>query len=227
VDGLSCEDPFEKETVDERDSLLSFILSKEDMNCEERKREGMELCEKIIPLLLHILSLGEEGRKWLIGFGPMGIVRCGDDEYVVIYSPNLVNELNKRKCKAELGRWKAPEILKEEESKETEQSCVFTLGMTVYTLFSGKKPFCEDNEEVAVGKIITGERPDLSEYEEKMSEFISIIEWCWNEDAGERLNLEELRDKVIDVRCGGEEEGYEKDPSEEDDEPGEGKEPEN
>jgi hypothetical protein len=52
VDGLSCVEPFEKETVDSRDTLLSFILSKkEHFHLLERMRNAIKFCEKIIPLV--------------------------------------------------------------------------------------------------------------------------------------------------------------------------------
>jgi hypothetical protein len=196
VDGLSCEDPFEKEIVDGRDTLLSFILSEEENdNYSERMGEVVKLCEKIIPLLMHILSLGEEGSKWLIGFGPIGIVKNGDD-YFVVCEEGLMEK------SGEKGRWKAPEILNKEEEKETEKSCVFTMGMTIYTIIGKKKPFDEDNEEVAIGKIMIGERPDLRELEEKECRFVSIMKECWDCCGEERLCLIELRDKVIDGKCG-------------------------
>jgi hypothetical protein len=83
VDGLSCAEPFEKEIVDQRDTLLSFILSKhEHVHYSERMRSAIKLCEKIIPLVFHILSMGEYGFEWLIGFGPIGIVKSGEDNFV-------------------------------------------------------------------------------------------------------------------------------------------------
>jgi hypothetical protein len=67
VDGLSCVEPFEKEIVDHRDTILSFILSKENhVHYSERRRWIIEMCSKIIPLVLHILSMGEYGCEWLI-----------------------------------------------------------------------------------------------------------------------------------------------------------------
>jgi hypothetical protein len=206
VDGLSCVEPFEKEIVDQRDTLLSFILSKhEHLYYSERMRNAINFCVKIIPLVFYILSMGEYGFEWLIGFGPIGIVKCGDENYVIVYHNGLLENGGiigeKERFKSELGRWKSPEILKGEVSRETEKSCVFTMGMIIYTILMRKKPFHKENDESAMGKIISGERPDLSSSEKKKRGFVSIVRDCWCDDWDERLLLMELRDNVIDLRC--------------------------
>jgi hypothetical protein len=67
----------------------------------------------------------------------------------------------KERFKSELGRWKSPEIMTGEESRETDKSCVFTIGMMIYTIIMKKKPFHKENDEITMEKIMIGERPNL------------------------------------------------------------------
>jgi cytoskeletal protein RodZ len=85
IDGLSCFEPFEIEVVSSLDTVLNFILHPEKrMKLKEREREGERLCCRIIPLLLHILPMEEEEReRWLIGFGPIGIVKNVENEFIL------------------------------------------------------------------------------------------------------------------------------------------------
>jgi hypothetical protein len=53
-------------------------------------RNAIKLFSKIIPLVYHILSMGEYGSEWLIGFGPKGIAKCGKDNYVIAYHSGLL-----------------------------------------------------------------------------------------------------------------------------------------
>jgi hypothetical protein len=102
VDGLSCVEPFEKEVVDQRDTLLSFILSKdEQIHYRERMRNVIKFCSNIIPLILYILSMGEYRFEWLIGFGPMGIVKYGEDDYVVVFHNGLLENWGMKLRKSE------------------------------------------------------------------------------------------------------------------------------
>jgi serine/threonine protein kinase len=119
--------------------------------------------------------MGEYGSKWLTGFGPMGIVKSGDENYVIVCDSGL---LENGECKIECRRWKAPEILKKEECQETEKSCVFTMGMMIYTMLMKRKPFHKENDEIAARKIMMGERPDLSSLEKKKCGFASIMRDC-------------------------------------------------
>jgi hypothetical protein len=214
IDGLSCFEPFEIEIVSSLDTLLNFILHPEKrMNFKEREREGERMCFRIIPLLLHILSLEEEERwRWLIGFGPMGIVKNVENEFVIVYHEGLIERENgKERFKPEIGRWKSNEILSRDEEKETEKSLVFTISSILYSVLMEKKIFDSDCDKVANGKIVMGEREDLKELEAKKSMFVSIMKECWSSDPSSRMNLIELRNRIGDAGCNddfdGEEDG--------------------
>jgi hypothetical protein len=84
----------------------------------------------------------------------MGIVKCGKENYVIVYHSGLLEHGGvigeEERFTSELGRWKSPEILKKEESRETEGSCIFTMGMMIYTILMKKKPFYKDNDDVHI-----------------------------------------------------------------------------
>jgi hypothetical protein len=214
IDGLSCFEPFEIEIVSSLDTLLNFILHPEKrMKFQEREREGERLCLRIIPLLLHILSMEEEERwRWLIGFGPIGIVKNVENEFVIVYHEGLIERENGReRFKTEIERWKSNEILSREEKRETEKSLVFTISSILYSILMEERIFDEDCDEVANGKIMMGEREDLKELEEKKCRFVSTMRECWNSDPFQRMNLIELRNRIgdegYDDDCGEYEEG--------------------
>jgi hypothetical protein len=144
-----------------------------------------------------------DGEKWLIGFGPGGIVKNCEKNYVIVYSRSLILRENGRETfKPELGRWKSPEILSKQEEIETEKSLVFTLGMSVYSIIYQERTFDEDNDEVAMGKIVMGDRPDLQELEERQSGMVNVMRDCYWQEPAERMGLVELRMRVGDVNYG-------------------------
>jgi hypothetical protein len=141
-----------------------------------------------------MFSMEEEERwRWLIGFGPIGIVMNVENEFVVVYHEGLISRGNGReKFKIELGRWKSNEIVSREIEIETEKSLVFTISSILYSILMEKRIFDEDCDEVANGKITIGEREDLKELEEKKCRFVGIMRQCWCSDPWETVNLIEL-----------------------------------
>jgi hypothetical protein len=168
----------------------------------QREREGERFCLRIIPLLLHILSMEyeEERERWLIGFGPIGIVKNVENEFVIVYHEGLIERENGReRFKTEIGRWKSNEILSREEENETEKSLLFTISSILYSILLERRIFDEDCDEVANGKIAIGEREDLKELEEKQCRFVEIMRDCWSSDSFCRPNLIELLNKIVGV----------------------------
>jgi hypothetical protein len=101
----------------------------------------------------------------LIGFGGKGIARNSTESYVIVYDERLLGERGsgdgKERFKVELGRWKGPETLREEEGKETDKWSAFRVGITVYSVLRERFPFDKDTDLVEFEKIICEERPDL------------------------------------------------------------------
>jgi hypothetical protein len=58
IDAKSCVEPFEKEIVDQRDTLLSFILSKDEhYHYSERITNAVQYCLKFIAVVLSVMSI--------------------------------------------------------------------------------------------------------------------------------------------------------------------------
>jgi hypothetical protein len=140
--------------------------------------------------------MGEEGEKFLIGFSPLGVVRAPDEILIIVYHKFLVEKEESRggkeKFAFELGRWKSPEIIKRIEEKENEKSCVFTIGMMCHTVIMRLYPYDEDTDEIAMGRVVVGERPCVGEMEEKECVVLPLIKRCWSDSPGDRPKLKEV-----------------------------------
>jgi hypothetical protein len=201
VDGISCVSPFEKEVVDARDSLMNYVIcEKEKKEYEARMEMAGKMCVNVARGCGHILEMGEKGEKYLIGLSPSGVVLCPDGLFVIVYHIHLVQSgMRKgapRICALELRQWKAPEIIKGDEKKETEKSCVFTIGMICYSLVVFNRPFGSDSDEIAIGRLVMGEKPNVCEMEEKKCPFLPLIKECWCDSADDRPTLNEVKRKA-------------------------------
>jgi hypothetical protein len=197
VDGVSSEPPYEVEVVDARDSLLNYVMDPEhNFEYEERMKEGMGMCIDLGRCCKHILAMGQDGERFLIGLSPHGVVRAPDDVLLVVFHKFLVEKDEERegqvKFAMELGRWKAPEIIKRTEEKENMKSLVFTIGMMCHTLIMRFVPYDEDNDEVAMGRIMVGERPCVGEMEQKGCAVLPLIKRCWSDSPVDRPTLREM-----------------------------------
>jgi hypothetical protein len=159
--------------------------------------------------------MGKEGEKLLIGLSPMGIVKNPENVFVIVFHKELLRKEESKQSVGrfafELGRWKAPEILKEEEEKETEQSCVFTIATIAHTIVMRKKPFDGDSDEIAMKRIMMGERPCVKEMEERRCDIVEIMKECWHQTASERLSFAEVKLNLRRIRYGRDEEVEEDD----------------
>jgi hypothetical protein len=144
--------------------------------------------------------MGKEGEKYLVGFSPSGVVRVCDGEYVIVHHIHLLEPGQEEGVKPEIAvplrRWKAPEITRGIEEKENEKSCVFTIGMICHSLLVQDKPFGEDVDVVAVGRIGVGERPSVSLLEDMDCELLPLILECWHQADLNRPSLQEVRQRV-------------------------------
>jgi hypothetical protein len=123
-----------------------------------------------------------------------------ENEFVVVYHEGLIERENGReRLKPEIGRWKSNEILSREVDNETEKSLVFTISSILYSILMEKRIFDEDCDSVANGKIIMGEREDLTELEEKKGCFVEIMRDSWCHNPYERINLIGLLNRIVDV----------------------------
>jgi hypothetical protein len=218
VDGLRSVAPFEKEVVDCRDSLLNVVVRKSGKVYEWRVKEAGRMIKGVAQLTAHILKMGEDGEHLLIGLSPMGIIKNPKDVFVIVFHQYLLDqgelEQGREVFNKELGRWKAPEILRGEEEKETEKSCVYTIMSIAHTMILEEKPFDEFGDVEAMEQIMAGERPDVKELKEKKCVLYDLMEMCWFDEPEERLELEDVRLEAEQIRYDSKEEKEEDDDDE-------------
>ncbi|KAF8959814.1 kinase-like domain-containing protein [Flammula alnicola] len=98
-------------------------------------------------------------------------------------------------------RWMAPELhLPEkwgnESARPTFQSDIFALGMVIYEIYSGKVPFYECNNCVAIYHIIQGKRPPRPA--RILDDLWHIAEQCWDADPCLRPSVESIHAQLDD-----------------------------
>ncbi|KAK2946534.1 hypothetical protein BLNAU_18510 [Blattamonas nauphoetae] len=100
-----------------------------------------------------------------------------------------------------LQRWIAPELGEEEggmnegeEKGKNLEAAVFSLGLVLFEIESGKVPFGEIDGVNAHRQLGTGTRPKMENMSEEMIELISS---CLNVNAMERPSLDTISEKLI------------------------------
>ena len=97
-------------------------------------------------------------------------------------------------------QWMSPELLDPEsfnlkDSRPTKQSDIYALGMVVYEVLSGQKPFPRCSGPVVIKKVIGGERPLRLEgtrgawFRDGIWE---MLELCWKAEPNDRPSLETI-----------------------------------
>jgi len=97
-------------------------------------------------------------------------------------------------------RWMSPELFDPEkfdlkDSRQTEYSDCYALGMVVYEVLSGRIPFSRHHDLVVIVAIVKGERPGRPRGEEGMwftDGVWSAIERCWKADPGDRPTIKDV-----------------------------------
>jgi len=97
-------------------------------------------------------------------------------------------------------RWMSPELLdpkssKLEDSRPTKQSDVYALGMLVYEVLSGQKPFSGYMDVAVMQKVIRGERPQRPQGESGerfVNDIWEMLELCWKAEWDDRPSVESI-----------------------------------
>lgn len=101
----------------------------------------------------------------------------------------------------------APELLlptkfgldKEMPSKEAD---IYALGMTVYQVLTGERPFFSKREPEVIHAVISGERPPKPENADiiGMTKAVwDLLEVCWREDRATRPNIAHVLETFYDL----------------------------
>lgn len=109
--------------------------------------------------------------------------------------------------------WMAPELLSGQ-SRHNAKSDVYALGMTLYEIAFGVRPFEHFSCSEISAMIINGLRPtiDLNDYNEEAqpkfypgtappSSLITLISECWDADRDKRPNIEDVVSRLQAIRC--------------------------
>ena len=92
-------------------------------------------------------------------------------------------------------RWMSPELLHPQEfgfeqSRPTEKSDCYALGMVILEVLIEQPPFSRDKDFVVMRKVIEGERPERPEGPWFTDGLWSILEQCWFPQPQDRPNVE-------------------------------------
>ena len=91
----------------------------------------------------------------------------------------------------------SPELLNPEafglkESRPTQESDCYALGMVIYEVLSGQRPFTQSTRETTViFKVLQGDRPSRPEGKEGMpftDDIWQVLELCWKPQPHDRIN---------------------------------------
>lgn len=100
-------------------------------------------------------------------------------------------------------RWMSPELMNEV-TPPTNESDVWSFGMVMLEVFTGKPPFCEyrRNEQVLLQVASRGLRPTRPTPEE--TKLISDDCWklmqdCWETEPADRPNMKDVRRRLADL----------------------------
>ena len=99
---------------------------------------------------------------------------------------------------ATTAQWMSPELLVPDkfdlkESRPTEASDCYALGMVIYEVLSGQTPFAQYPTLTVVWKVLEGERPKRPQGEEGVwftDDIWGILERCWEPQPGDRISAE-------------------------------------
>jgi len=94
-------------------------------------------------------------------------------------------------------RWMSPEILNPDlfgfkDSRPTKESDCYALGMVVFEVLSGRRPFTPDKDFIVMRKVIDGERPGRPEGSEGAwftDDLWGMLELCWAAQSNSRPSI--------------------------------------
>ncbi|KAH7831360.1 uncharacterized protein MONOS_6039 [Monocercomonoides exilis] len=154
--------------------------------------DGKEVVMAVAELFEHLISVGDEKVEMMARqLCPYSIfVEEGNNEIFV-----LTEELEDKKEKEEMKRWKAPEVGNEDEG--IEQAVAFTLGLILHEMTTGEVPLSECNAEEAQEMMRDGVRPLTEGIEEE--EMVELMEKMWADEPDSRPTLGEVIQLLTEI----------------------------
>ena len=101
----------------------------------------------------------------------------------------------------------APELLLPtefglEKGVPSKEADVYALGMTIYQVLTGKRPFLQKRKARVIRAVILGERPAKPENAEEIGMTDAawdLLEECWREDRTMRPDISEARKSLLNI----------------------------
>ena len=135
------------------------------------------------------ILIKHDGRACIADFGLLAIIPDG---------ANFISTISH--LEGGTFRWMSPELLNPEpfgltDSRPTEQSDCYALGMVIYEVLSGQVPFSQVKNVAVIGKVIQGGRPERP-LETRAAWFTDdiwrMLELCWKHQPHDRPGLKAL-----------------------------------
>jgi hypothetical protein len=210
--GLASLEPFNVEYCDIRDSIFHHYIHNEGKkpNFERRRNVAVKIYFELGGVCMYVMTIGEEGEDYLSGLSPFSIVisSSSTSSFILVRESEVVGSRvyggGIDAFRMKMSRWKSPERLNGQITKENEKSIVYTLSMIVFTIMDLTIPF-EDilSDELTVGKVTMGERPSLDHLINCHCDLVDLIVNSWSGIPYERMGLYDLRMKAAEMNCEG------------------------
>ncbi|CAI2188155.1 15076_t:CDS:2, partial [Funneliformis geosporum] len=130
-----------------------------------------------------------------------GNILC-DNEYNVVISDLGISKLSTEASVDENGYYGiipyiAPEVLQGQKSnKYTKASDIYSFGMIMWELMTGRRPFWDQNYDIElIIKICDGIRPTINT--NAPEGYIELIQKCWHSDPNKRPTTGVIRESII------------------------------
>jgi serine/threonine protein kinase len=170
-------------------------------NYLKEKCEDFNWISGLIVLAYIIEDLSEIHQKRMVHHNfHMGniLLKYNNIDYLCISDLELcrkIDDINKTSSIYGVMPYIAPEVM--EGNHYTQAANIYSFGMMMYVIATGKQPFADcAHDEVLAKSICKGNRPEINE---KIAPkcYIDLMERCWNSNPDNRPNSIEIKEKIM------------------------------